>query len=219
MEAIAAALETHDVPALLASLTAVLGCEVRAILLYGSRARGEETVESDWDLLVLTDRLCSSDLRRRVGGVDLDIDVRPTDAVEEGMVYLLPGRVLHDPFGDLERLLSLLVVRAARGPDPLAEAETARWHAWVERMLRRISAGLEEDRPLAAYQMSWLHQELLLLYFTLRRRWTMGPKAALRWLRENEPALYDAYAAFAEATVGEARVAALRRIAERTLAD
>ncbi len=36
------------------------------IILYGSRARGDATRESDWDILVLTDAKVTLDLERRI---------------------------------------------------------------------------------------------------------------------------------------------------------
>lgn len=217
LDEIVDALEAGDAPSLRRHLAAALDTEVRALLLYGSRARGEAHADSDWDVLAVTREARPYGIRRATARADLDIDARTVDelASPAAWVYLLPGRVLDDPEGILAELLARLEACRADGPAPLEEAERARWEAWLQRMSRRIAGNLQDDPVLAAYQMSWLHEELLTLYFRWRTMWTRGPRPALRWLREHDAETYAGFAAVAAASTPTERAEALRLLVER----
>ena len=60
--------QVHKSPAQCAvrALRRALGRRLRAVVLYGSRARGDAKGESDWDLLVLAEDLPEETLRRHM---------------------------------------------------------------------------------------------------------------------------------------------------------
>ncbi|MBN1672528.1 MAG: nucleotidyltransferase domain-containing protein [Kiritimatiellae bacterium] len=62
-----------------AALARALGARLKQVLLFGSRARGDATVESDYDLLVVVDKV-DSDLLR---GID---DITGQTLLEHGAV-------------------------------------------------------------------------------------------------------------------------------------
>jgi len=223
LDAIVAAVDPLTPPALHAALQEVLDTRVHALLLYGSRARGEETADSDWDLLAVVEDARPAGVRRRHRDLDLDVDARTladmVDGPADEMIHFVPSRVLWDPDGVLDPVLRRIEARRAEGPDPLPDAELARWQAWIHRMLRRIASNLAADPVLADYQMSWLHQELLELYFRSRRRWTMGARHALRWLATNDPDTYAPLRSAAAPASPAARHDALRSFAGRCLPE
>jgi predicted nucleotidyltransferase len=69
----------------------------RAIILFGSRARGTNRAESDYDLLVVSERLLDYDeVYRPVAGRGLRCDVVPCTLDAWREAYLDAGGVLRD---------------------------------------------------------------------------------------------------------------------------
>ncbi|MFA0783993.1 nucleotidyltransferase domain-containing protein [Fervidibacter sacchari] len=104
------------------ALRAGLGERLIAIVLFGSRARGEATKDSDWDLLVIANglpegfmernfmlkRLLPSEWRGNVCFL-----VRTPSELENRLASLhldiaLDGKILYDPFGFAARWLEKL---------------------------------------------------------------------------------------------------------------
>jgi uncharacterized protein len=75
----------------------VEGLHPRAIILFGSRARGTNRTESDYDLLVISDRLLDYDqVYQPVAGRGLHCDVVPCTLEAWKQAYLDAGGVLRD---------------------------------------------------------------------------------------------------------------------------
>jgi hypothetical protein len=73
----------------------------RAIILFGSRARGTNRTESDYDLLVISDRLLDYDqVYQPVAGRGLHCDVVPCTVDAWQRAYLDSGGVLRAAFDD-----------------------------------------------------------------------------------------------------------------------
>ncbi len=112
---------------------------LKAVLLYGSRARGCQHFDSDYDLLVLAEE-SSSELRRDYEGLDLDIEVVDHKLFGEPLesrLYLVPGRLIwcqEDRF--VEWLAQLEQFRQA-GPASWDIPQRRRQAAWLSRMWRR----------------------------------------------------------------------------------
>jgi tRNA nucleotidyltransferase (CCA-adding enzyme) len=69
----------------------------RAIILFGSRARGTHRPDSDYDLLVISERLLDYDeVYRPVAGRGLRCDVVPCTVETWRQAYLDAGGVLRD---------------------------------------------------------------------------------------------------------------------------
>ena len=162
------------------------------VILYGSRARGDATAHSDYDLIGF--RRSGPVVRdaRRVGSAHLDAFVYPEKPlklptllrVRGGKVIFQRGRFGDDFLARLDRLY-------ARGPKPETADELAAKRAWPTKMLKRIRRNDAEGD----YRRAMLLYVLLEDYFALRGLWYEGPKAALGWLRQNQPktnALFEA---------------------------
>ena len=75
----------------------VQGLHPRAIILFGSRARGTNRTESDYDLLVISDRLLDYDqVYQPVAGRGLHCDVVPCTVDAWKQANLDAGGVLRD---------------------------------------------------------------------------------------------------------------------------
>jgi len=135
-------LESQDWPAVTEVLEELCG-RLSAVLLYGSRSRGEEHDHSDYDLLVVAEQ-GGEGLRWIYGGLDLDIDVVDRGVYSEpleGRLYLASGRILLDRQGDLEGWLDRLAAHLAAGAKPLTRSGRLRLVSWLDRMWRRSEAG------------------------------------------------------------------------------
>jgi predicted nucleotidyltransferase len=73
----------------------------RAIILFGSRSRGTNRAESDYDLLVVSEQLRDYDeVYRTVAGRGLRCDVVPRTLDAWRQAHLDAGGVLRDPIDD-----------------------------------------------------------------------------------------------------------------------
>jgi predicted nucleotidyltransferase len=112
-----------DIPWMItAALREVMGDRLLAIILFGSRARGEASAESDWDVLVIAEGLPEGVFERHLllkrmlppdirGAVSLLAKTPPEFESRLTSLYLdiaLDGRVLHDPRGYARKKLAIL---------------------------------------------------------------------------------------------------------------
>lgn len=175
------------------------------LILYGSRARGDATPESDVDVAAFADVAETARDARLWNGLYLDTFVHPTALAAAPTVELMKlrgGRVLLDERHLAGALLERLDALDREGPPPLSEGEARMRRVWANKMLARIRRGDVE----AHYRRHWLLYQLLEDHFALRGAWYRGPKVALASLGRDAPAIF---AAFERALAPDAPVEAL----------
>lgn len=194
------------------------GCH--SILLYGSRARGEGNGSSDYDILAIRHGSAEElhDGRNFEGAyVDAFIvseqDIERKSKDDPAFIRFRHGRVLCEKDGWASKLVEAATERFRAGPKELTMPERQALKMWVAKMLARIAQGGPDDVE-ANYRRSWLHYELLEIYFKLRDRWYLGPKESFAWLKEHD---HTAYALFELALEPNASRGALRRLAEKVI--
>ncbi len=186
---------------------------VHTLILYGSRARGDATAESDVDLAGFADVDATYRDARRWRGVVLDAFVYPTAltaSADPDFLKLRGGRVLLDARGLAAGLLARLDDLERAGPPALPETEARMRRVWAHKMLARIGRGDVE----AHYRRHWLLYQLLEDHFALRGQWYRGPKEAFAALQETAPATH---AAFARALAPGADAQALAALVEHVV--
>lgn len=166
------------------------GCHT--VVLYGSRARGDFTPESDYDVAGVRAGGDEERDARPWEGSFLDAFIYPERAVAElkpGMDRLAGGVVLCERDGFGRDLLLRATLMYHRPIDPLPPGEHAALKAWPRKMLARIARGDVE----ANYRRAWLLYQLLEDYFALRALAYRGPKESLGWLAAQDPAVETAF--------------------------
>ncbi|MBS2031022.1 MAG: nucleotidyltransferase domain-containing protein [Deltaproteobacteria bacterium] len=191
-------------------LRAVHGCH--AAILYGSRARGEATDTSDYDVLGARDSGPSLRDAELLDGKYLDAFVHPRQKLERPdatLLHIRNGIVLFEQDGLGTRFLAALDALFERGPSPLPADEIQALRVWARKSLERVRAG----GILGNLRRMELVPRLLEDWFTTRGRWYLGPKASLRWMAENMPELH---AAFEAALHPSAPIEAIERLVQLT---
>ena len=203
-------------PGIISELRTVYGCHT--IILYGSRARGEQDESSDYDLAGIceTGEQALIHDARNFNGASLDAFIY-TEAelavLKPDMIRFRNAKVLLEKDGYGAGLIARSAELFKAGPKPLRADEASSLKNWIGKMLVRISRGGPEDVD-ANYRRVWLLHDLPEIYFKLRSTWYLGPKESFAWLRTNDPATYQA---FATALTPDASRGAIRILAERIL--
>ena len=165
---------------------------VHTLILYGSRARGDATTESDVDVAGFAEVSETVRDARLWNGMFLDAFVYPTalaTAPDADMLKLCGGRVLLDEQELAVPLLEQLAALDRKGPPTLPESELQMRRVWARKMLARVRRGDVE----AHYRRHWLLYQLLEDYYALRGEWYRGPKLALAALQLRAPATFAAF--------------------------
>lgn len=162
------------------------------VILYGSRARGDATEKSDYDLMGVykTGKKCR--LAEKRNGRYLDVFIFPEKdliKVGEEHLYLKDGKVLFEQGSFGSQFIRKLKTAAKRPSQPLPKDEIQARRVWANKMLERIAVGDIE----ANYRRSWLHEALLSDYFYLRIKRYSGSKASFAWLKENDSITYKLF--------------------------
>ncbi len=176
-----------------AALTEELRREHRChtVILYGSRARGDHSPQSDYDLLGIRKNGAVRHLARRMGRAYVDAFVYPERKVRTSeLLRIQGGRVLFEKRGFGEALLRRVNRRYALGPKALNADEKAVLKHWAQKMLIRATKADTEGH----FRRAWLLTALLEDYFALRGLWYEGPKLSLRWLQHHDPAIASLFA-------------------------
>jgi len=195
------------------TLTLEYGCH--AVILYGSRARGDFQSTSDWDVAGIREVGTTSPLRvaRAFHGAWLDAFVYTEAAfavIDPELLRFLPARILVDDRGFAKTLLDRVAALDQQGPPPLTDGESEMVRVWYAKMIERIARGDLESK----YRQVELLCQALDDYFKLRKLWFRGPKAALPWLARHDP---DMHTAFVHALERHASLDDLRTLVQRVL--
>jgi len=195
------------------TLTVDHGCH--AVILYGSRARGDFQPTSDWDVAGIRETGATAPLRvaRAFHGAWLDAFVYAEAAftvIDPELLRFLPARILVDGRGFAKTLLERVDALDQKGPPLLPEGEDEMVRVWYAKMLVRIARGDLESK----YRRVELLFQALEEYFKLRGLWYRGPKAGLPWLARHD---LETHAAFASALEPNASLEDLRALVQRVL--
>jgi uncharacterized protein len=197
--------------------TLTIDHDCHAVILYGSRARGDFRATSDWDVAGIRETGAITPLRvaRAFHGTWLDAFVYTEAAlavIDPELLRFLPARILVDQRGFARTLLERVDALDKKGPAPTPEGENEMVRVWYAKMLGRIAGGDLESK----YRRVELLFQALDNYFKLRGLWYRGPKAGLPWLAKHDP---ETHAVFARALDPQASLEDLRALVQRVLPE
>jgi predicted nucleotidyltransferase len=195
------------------TLTVDHGCH--AVILYGSRARGDFQSTSDWDVAGIREAGETAPLRvaHAFHGAWLDAFVYAEAAfrdIDPEFLRFLPARILADERGFATALIERIVALDQKGPPPRPESENQMVRVWYTKTLERIARGDLESK----YRRVELLFQALDDYFKLRGLWYRGAKAGLPWLAKHAP---ETHTAFARALEPQASLEDLRVLVHHVL--
>jgi len=164
----------------------------KAILLHGSRARGDSFEKSDYDLVLITE---NPDHPRPEYYEEcaLDIDgVSPTETIlKAGQTPIWPCVVLYDDEDGLgESLAQETKLAFMKGPIPLTKEELGNRRNFSKRLIQRLQ-GRGEDPMVRFYYMGDFYQRVLRYWCELNQRWTMSVHLLLPHIAHEDPVFYQ----------------------------
>jgi len=184
---------------------------VHTILLYGSRADGSASDDSDYDIAAFGPITELLRIARPQGLGYLDAWVYPNESLAEPTeesLRLRGSKVLLQRGDAVEVFLANIESMYRRGPTRLTSNEIQARRVWARKMLARI----ERADPEGNYRRIWLLQALLEDYFQQRGLWFEGPKKALRWLAASDVPAYHAYCQALEPGASNQTIATLVQV-------
>lgn len=164
----------------------------KAILLHGSRARGDAVGTSDYDLALITDK---PDLIRPEShnGCALDASGVPlTEKIlKSGHTPIWPCLVLFDDAEGLGECLAKHTLEAfEKGPLPLPREELENRRNFSKRFLQRIQER-GSDPLIRFYYMGDFYQRGLRYWCELNQKWTMSVYLLLPLIATEDPVFYQ----------------------------
>lgn len=159
------------------------------VLIYGSRARGDYTATSDYDLMGVRKTGGKYRLSENRRGKYLDAFIftdKDLKIVGDPHLYMKGAKILFEK-NDFGTQFLKKLEKAIKTPcKPLADDELNTRKVWAYKMFERIQQGDVEG----LYRRSWLHEALLADYFHFRKERYWGSKESFHWLKTNDLKTY-----------------------------
>lgn len=159
------------------------------VILYGSRARGQTTSTSDFDVVGVCKRGKKTRIAKKQDGKFWDVHVYPEKdlrKLNEQHLSWKHARILHSvgPYGQrlLDRIEKLL--KRPFKPHPDYEVEVIK--AWAQKQLERCR--IHDIQGL--YRRAEFQNAMIEHYFFVRQKRFWGPKEGFAWLKHNDPGVF-----------------------------
>jgi predicted nucleotidyltransferase len=166
--------------------------ECHTFILYGSRARDEQTISSDYDIIAVRDNGEFERDCRIFKGFYLDAFIYSEDVINNPDLYLIrakDGIVLSQKNHIGDELLNKITTIYNQGPPKTPVWEKNEISVWLVKMLHRTKTEDIEGN----FRCHWLLHDLLECYFKMRDQWYLGPKESFKWLKKNDEKTYQTF--------------------------
>ncbi len=162
------------------------------VLLGGSRARGGEREDSDWDLYLIGSYEKMERFPQIFQGADLDIAVYPPETIEQYIFQLYYGpvsdlKVLKDN-AKLEgaRIVEATQIAYEKGPKRLEPREHEQKKYELMRLLAKVKPLLNTP-AVATFVLAEFYRQVIPIWFLIRGRWSLPIVYALREIEIHDP--------------------------------
>ncbi len=161
------------------------------IIIYGSRARGDFTLTSDYDVAGASDSISEKQWIARFDEkhqVFHDIFIFPeTELItpNETHLQMSDGVVLLESNQFGQQLLKKLQILIQQPPS-ITDNEIAGRKMWYKKMLSRAEISDIEGK----YRQLWTIYTILEDYFVFHRQRYLGPKKAFQYLEKHDPTVF-----------------------------
>lgn len=162
-----------------------------SIILYGSYARGDNTQESDVDILCFRDEVEELNDTSLFQGKQLDVWIKniEMELVPHEFLHIRDGKIISDKNFFGKDLLESVKICYDAGPPKTEMEQKIFLIDWMTKMYIRSTKKDVEG----AYRYYWLVKDILEIYFELNDKWYEGPKKSLKWLEDNDKEVFDLY--------------------------
>jgi len=189
----------------------------KAIVLIGSRAAGEETAYSDWDLVLYVEGGRSSELEI-YDGQSLDLEFIKLPVAEDHILQtsFAPDsrmKVLFDTDNFAAQIVERTLKKIEQGPDKLSEEEVTKRKKRIYRLLQKCMARPDDEGYVFVY-IGAVHEFCLRYCFELKQQWSLPVYKALAYLQENDPNMYELFKAIQGKTDPQEKVEAGKKLYE-----
>ncbi len=168
----------------------------KAILLHGSRARGNPHNQSDWDLLVFTDKIIKGSGGIKLNKEDLDIKVIKIPILDINtfissyLLYLQCTEILQDTKdGVLNEILGVAKEKISKGPGTTKEEKDA-INNHFDRMLVRLE-DFRDNPPIFFYHLSSFYKKTIKYWFKYQNRWSQPIVKAIKIFEKEDKDFLD----------------------------
>lgn len=189
----------------------------QVVLLGGSRARGDTTAFSDWDLYLIGNYPTKDCFPEQFGGQHLDIEVRSRSDVPHDVFQLYYGpvqalKVLLDSSDQLgRRIVEQTRLVYERGPLPKSQGTLAADRNELARLVTKILS--HSSDPEACFtNLGLFHRMAIQLWFEQRGRWSLPPHKGLPIIRSEDGHFAELLRELAEDNPIESKLEACARI-------
>jgi hypothetical protein len=180
--------------------------DVLGILLFGSRARGNNREDSDVDLLVIVKHGFHRIVEERANLAFEIIFTTEDQAIsfwranpDDTAELWKTARILFDRNGTMQRLQNVGAEILSQGKAPLPAEQLAHIRFDIGDQVKAIEAFAYSDPVTARLLLSAKMLYLTELYFDIRQLWTPPPKQRLAVIKEIDSRFYDLIAKYYEA--------------------
>ena len=193
--------------------------DVRAVILFGSRARGNNRPDSDVDLVVIL----TEGYRRAIeehDGLLFEIVYVTEDAAlkfwlnnpDDGYGVWEVAKILVDKDGCAERLRNQTSAALAKGKPAIDDFQRSQLRFDAEDQISYAERIAHDDLATAELVLSNKVFSLAETFFNLRRMWIPGPKQRLALIRKSDPSIAKLFEAFYGASALVDRIADARAL-------
>ena len=162
------------------------------VLLGGSRVRGSERENSDWDLYLIGNYEKVERFPQIFQGADLDIAVYPPETIEQYIFQLYYGpvsalKVLKDNVrAEGARIVEATQIAYEKGPKCLEPTEYEQKKYELMRLLAKVTPLL--NTPAAAtFVLAEFYRQVIPTWFLIQGRWSLPIAHALPEIEIHDP--------------------------------